>query len=384
MYCMYCGYEVTPDLFKERDHIKCPDCGLLLNGQELNHPSARQTFKEQVFARDKGECVLCPYLTGGRAIEPAVDAHHIIDRSLWDDGGYFIDNGVSLCAKHHLDAERTLVSCEDLRKSAGILKNCYPEHFYSEDKYDHWGNIVLPSGMRIKGELFEHNNVQKALKEGKVLDQFLKYVKQPRTYHLPDSPNLENDDKQHKDISFFEGKQVVASLKMDGESCSMYPDHIHARAIESNHHESQSWVKALHARIKGDIPVNWRLCGENLYAEHSIHYRYLTDFFYIFSIWDQCNYCLPVKETLEYCDLMGLVHVPILYNGIWDREKIHRAFLAYNDGDDKEGYVIRLAEGFYYRDYRKCTAKWVREGHVRDLKHWKNKLVIPNEIRVVK
>jgi len=32
---MYCGYEVTPDLFKERDHIKCPDCGLLLNGQEL-------------------------------------------------------------------------------------------------------------------------------------------------------------------------------------------------------------------------------------------------------------------------------------------------------------------------------------------------------------
>ena len=26
----------------------------------------------------------------------AIDAHHIIDRKLWADGGYFIDNGAAL------------------------------------------------------------------------------------------------------------------------------------------------------------------------------------------------------------------------------------------------------------------------------------------------
>ena len=35
--------------------------------------------------------------------KPAVDAHHLLERRLWPDGGYHLDNGVSLCAEHHLD-----------------------------------------------------------------------------------------------------------------------------------------------------------------------------------------------------------------------------------------------------------------------------------------
>ena len=32
-----------------------------------------------------------------------VDAHHIMDRRLWKDGGYYLSNGAALCSKHHLD-----------------------------------------------------------------------------------------------------------------------------------------------------------------------------------------------------------------------------------------------------------------------------------------
>jgi hypothetical protein len=39
----------------------------------------REEFKRQVFARD-GHCAFCQL--------PPVDAHHILERRLWPDGGY--------------------------------------------------------------------------------------------------------------------------------------------------------------------------------------------------------------------------------------------------------------------------------------------------------
>jgi len=64
-------------------------------------------FREAVFARDGHKCVFC----GARA----EDAHHIIERRLWPDSGYYLDNGASVCEKHHLDCEQTTISVEDVR-----------------------------------------------------------------------------------------------------------------------------------------------------------------------------------------------------------------------------------------------------------------------------
>ena len=64
--------------------------------------SPRDAFREGVFARDRHRCVVC------RA--PAVDAHHLIERRLFPDGGYVLDNGVSLCGAHHREAEATTIS----------------------------------------------------------------------------------------------------------------------------------------------------------------------------------------------------------------------------------------------------------------------------------
>lgn len=59
----------------------------------------RDAFREGVFARDGNCCVFC-----GR---PAVDAHHILERRLWPDGGYYLNNGASVCAEHHMLCETT-------------------------------------------------------------------------------------------------------------------------------------------------------------------------------------------------------------------------------------------------------------------------------------
>lgn len=64
----------------------------------------REEFKKQVFARTNEKCCV-----PGCSCK-AVDAHHIMDRKLWSDGGYYLSNGAALCEKHHLDAEHGIIT----------------------------------------------------------------------------------------------------------------------------------------------------------------------------------------------------------------------------------------------------------------------------------
>jgi hypothetical protein len=150
----------------------------------------------------------------------AVDVHHIVERKLWADGGYFPANGVALCGPHHLEAEQTIISCEQLREWAGITEVILPEHLSEDEVWDKWGNLILPNGMRLRGELFYDDAVQKVL--APILHLFTNRVKYPRTFHLPWSPGRGKDDKGHSGTSMFEGKEVVVTVKMDGECTSLY------------------------------------------------------------------------------------------------------------------------------------------------------------------
>lgn len=171
----------------------------------------RDDFRNAVFERDKHLCVVCG--------EPAVDAHHIMERRLFKDGGYYLNNGASLCEKHHLEAEMTKLSCDELRERIGIDEIIIPDHLYSDQKYDKWGNQILKNGTRLKGELFNDESVQKILKAGNVLGDFVDIVKYPRTFHLPWSPGVTRDDRIMPDYTIFEGQHVMICEKRDGENC---------------------------------------------------------------------------------------------------------------------------------------------------------------------
>ena len=67
--------------------------------------------------------------------------------------------------------------------------------------------------------------------------------------------------------------------------------------------------------INERVPEDWRVCGESMYAEHSIRYDELETFFYAFSIWDDDNYCLDWAEFLRWCELLNIEHVPVIYIG---------------------------------------------------------------------
>ncbi|WNO10849.1 RNA ligase family protein [Teredinibacter sp. KSP-S5-2] len=205
----------------------------------------------------------------------------------------------------------------------------------------------------------------------------MKRFKYPRTPHLPWSPGWTHDDIRASSAGVFGGKEVVVTEKLDGENTTMYCDHIHARSIDSRNHSSRNWVKRLHAQIQYQIPEGWRLCGENVYAKHSIHYDSLSTYFYVFSIWDSNNTCLSWSETMEWCDLLGLVTPKVFYKGVWDEDLVKSIQV---DTNECEGYVVRLVDAFPYREFGSSVAKWVRTNHVKTDQHWMHGDVVPNKL----
>jgi RNA ligase len=333
-----------------------------MNPHETNKPLSRDEFRNAVFQRDGHKCVMC-----GKA---AQDSHHIIERRLWDDGGYHLANGASLCGPCHIEAEATIISVEDIREKAGITQILVPEHLYPDQPYDKWGNPLLPNGTRVRGELFQDESVRKILDAYGMLSLFTNRVKYPRTYHLPWSQSVNDDDRVLTDLSSLQqAKEVVISTKMDGECTSLYYDYTHARSVDSSNHPSRNRVKGFWGTFAHEIPVDWRICGENLYARHSIAYDNLPHYFLGFSIWNEKNICLGWDETLEWFELLGITPVPVIYRGPFDEKTIKKLWDP-KEANEKEGYVVRDAETIGYGEFRKKVAKFVREGHVQTTKHW--------------
>jgi hypothetical protein len=184
----------------------------------------------------------------------------------------------------------------------------------------------------------------------------------------------------------FDGLEVVVTEKMDGENCTIGRTYTHARSLDSAHHPSRAWVKGLQGRIGPEIPEGWRLCGENLFARHSIVYGALPSYFLLFSVWDDRNECLSWSETEVWAVLLGLETVPVLYQGPWDEAIVRTCWTGRSTastGDEQEGYVVRAAKAFQHAAFDRNIAKYVRPAHVQTDAHWMQQEVVPNRLRPV-
>lgn len=203
-------------------------------------------------------------------------------------------------------------------------------------------------------------------------------IKYPRTYHLPYSQSKTDDDKTLKDDSQFEAMEVVVTIKMDGENTTVYPDgYIHARSLDGTGYEWQNWLKAKVWDFCYKLRPNERIIGENLYAKHSIGYKFsnIEDTFQVFCLAED-NWIRGWDITKEVCNELGLKTVTEIYRGIYDKDKILKAFeKAKNElatqGQDIEGFVVRNAYSFKIDDFSKNVAKFVRANHVQTDKHWR-------------
>ena len=219
----------------------------------------------------------------------------------------------------------------------------------------------------------------------------MKYYKYPRTFHIPDSPGLTGDDKVMTSMKQFIGKEIVILEKRDGENTSLYPDgKIHARSIDSSSHPWMSLLKQEWGNKCYLLGERHRICGENLYAKHSIFYQDLTTFFEVFAIFKEDEYCVSWDVIERTCKELDLKTVPVLWRGMYgsdDYELTIRLLKTriknntyFNNHDNIEGYVIRVVDRIPYNQYSDYICKYVRPEHVQTDKHW-TKTWIPNRLK---
>lgn len=204
-------------------------------------------------------------------------------------------------------------------------------------------------------------------------------IKYPRTFHLPFSPGVTSDDKKLKSTKHLQGKQVVITEKFDGENSTLLRDGFHARSIDSGYHPSRAWLGRFHGQIAHDIPEGWRICGENLFAKHSLGYENLPSFFLGFSVWDESNQALSWDDTLEVFEVLGIAPVKELFRGPYDEEQV-QALAKSIDTEKQEGFVVRVADRFSYEDFSLSVAKWVRPAHVSTSDHWMYQAIVQNKM----
>lgn len=217
-------------------------------------------------------------------------------------------------------------------------------------------------------------------------------LKYPRTFHLPNSPGLQSDDKRLPDLSPFTGQRVIVTEKIDGECTTMTPLKTYPRSPDARYHPSRDWMRAFHARRAADIPAGWRISGEYAYARHSVAYTQsqgnaLDSYFLAFGVWDGNNAMLPWDQALEFLELLDIRHVPVLFDGPFDA-KVLTGIAASLDPERQEGFVVRIADAIPYPPivaelgrFFPSVAKWVRKDHVQTDEHWLHGPIIPNELR---
>ncbi len=199
-------------------------------------------------------------------------------------------------------------------------------------------------------------------------------IKYSHSWHLPYSEKMTKGDTKHSSDDHFHNKMVVVSIKMDGECTSIYDAISHARSLDSKiDSEDRRWIEAFRQnKIEGNISDTMRICGENLFYKHTCYYDDLESFFYCFSIWEDKK-CLSWNETKEWCELLDIKTVPIIYEGVYDKNRILIEFNKYiKENKDVEGFVVRIQDEFYIEEFSFSLSKYVRETFEIPPQHWRH------------
>lgn len=216
-------------------------------------------------------------------------------------------------------------------------------------------------------------------------------MKYPRTLHLPNSPGATRDDRMHSSFDSFKDRQLIVTEKMDGSNvCMMHEDCFARSHGHSPKGESFDAFKALHARVKYNIPVGVQLFGEWCYAKHSIHYTDLFGYFMLFGARESCDgssVWLSWEDTKAWANKLGLVTVPEIIR-VYPTNKVDvektlasLARITVTSTDTVEGFVVRWYDSFKDEDFEQAVGKWVRKDHVQTDEHWSTQEIVKNKLR---
>ncbi|MGH1337317.1 MAG: RNA ligase family protein [Aureispira sp.] len=202
----------------------------------------------------------------------------------------------------------------------------------------------------------------------------MKTDKYGRTYHLPFSKGVTNDDRVCWNWEAVLEQEILITEKLDGENTCLKADGVYARSHAST--TRNPWAKnawAIWERI-GHSLGRLEIFGENLYGIHSIEYEQLPAHFFVLGIRDEGRW-LAWEEVVFYAECLDLFTVPLLEQGCFSQEELGTAIahiMSYGSafGGACEGIVLRPSSGFSVEKFPQKVLKYVRENHVKTDEHW--------------
>lgn len=356
----------------------------------MSNNQQRKQFRRNVFERDNNTC-LVPWCEN-----KADDAHHILERDLWDDGGYIVENGASVCNKHHQYAETNDIP---------------PQAFYM------WANIddpKLPSQIETVdvnkwGDTFEqppHQDLRENIKYQSTRHML------PLYWHDDSvaSNRMENDDTDMQSISNLVGIPLVITHKIDGGNCMIVSD-VEEPVRARNGRKPDDTMRPLYRdgglywtqEVNEKLPDSIQVFAEWVRSKHSIHYgcnceepcddvgpqlSELTGYederayLQIFGAYHKdYNLWLSWDEVAMIADTLGFPTTPVIYEeSNTDSATYETEHEAIQDLNKKahnvienggEGIVVRSKFPFHYGQFDRYVGKYVRENHVEDNElHW--------------
>ena len=201
-------------------------------------------------------------------------------------------------------------------------------------------------------------------------------MKYPRTFHLPWSPGRSSDDKVSQNVTSLVDIDIVITEKLDGSNSAITKGGVYGRSHAE--YSQNPWDKELWniwREIGKHIDDDVFLFGEGMEGIHSIEYKKLSSYFYLFGVRDG-NIWIPWSGVEEYSYLLDVPTVPVLFKGQVESERQLRELtegLCKKEsalGGPIEGIVVRNAGMFHSDIFSENVMKWVRSGHVQTSSHW--------------
>jgi hypothetical protein len=207
-----------------------------------------------------------------------------------------------------------------------------------------------------------------------------------RTYHYPFSPGTTSDDRINPDYwqHISKHEKIVHTEKLDGENNCLSRYGVFARSHAAP--TTSSWTRVIRVRwdlIKNDLG-DLEIFGENLYAVHSIEYKKLEHYYYVFAVRIHDQW-LSWEEVQFYAAMFDFPTVPVLNlvaptdeNSLQDEvlqlaseSSVFESFdMITGAACEREGIVSRNALGFAVDCFERNVFKYVRKGHVKTDEHW--------------
>lgn len=229
------------------------------------------------------------------------------------------------------------------------------------------------------------------------------FTKYPRTPHLFGSKGTDDDKHlgEAESEAFIADESLIVEEKIDGTNVGIHftdsgelvlqcRGHLITEGMHAQYDLFKQWTAAKRHVLEEMLANRWILFGEWVYAQHSLHYRKLTHYFYEFDIYDkEQGVFLDLERRLGLLEGTGIQTVPVVQVGALNRDDLEGLIGPSRFDSHFENSVTdrpdNLMEGLYLRTEASGVvtgrAKFVRPEFVEKIRqstHWQHQQMVPN------